>query len=194
MIKHLFLAIISLTLLISIQTVYADETNSLDILTNKAITLALDKQYEKALDRFNEILDLEPNNPVALEWIPKILNEIPAKSTTNSEYVVHIQMTLRDEDGKLVSVLESTNARYVPTKFLEIWWNTLIDRGTIVNENGIEKLQITTSKNADLDHIASFLWEAEIAGKAVQIFEVYVPMMQYNDHEKVELQWTIIKR
>jgi tetratricopeptide (TPR) repeat protein len=194
MIKHLFLAIISLTLLISIQTVYADETNSLDILTNKAITLALDKQYEKALDRFNEILDLEPNNPVALEWIPKILNEIPAKSTINSEYVVHIQMTLRDEDGKLVSVLESTNARYVPTKFLEIWWNTLIDRGTIVNENGIEKLQITTSKNADLDHIASFLWEAEIAGKAVQIFEVYVPMMQYNDHEKVELQWTIIKR
>ena len=194
MIKHLFLAIISLTLLISIQTVYADETNSLDILTNKAITLALDKQYEKALDRFNEILDLEPNNPVALEWIPKILNEIPAKSTINSEYVVHIQMTLRDEDGKLVSVLESTNARYVPTKFLEIWWNTLIDRGTIVNENGIEKLQITTSKNADLDHIGSFLWETEIAGKAVQIFEVYVPMMQYNDHEKVELQWTIIKR
>ena len=194
MIKHLFLAIISLTLLISIQTVYADETNSLDILTNKAITLALDKQYEKALDRFNEILDLEPNNPVALEWIPKILNEIPAKSTINSEYVVHIQMTLRDEDGKLVSVLESTNARYVPTKFLEIWWNTLIDRGTIVNENGIEKLQITTFKNADLDHIGSFLWETEIAGKAVQIFEVYVPMMQYNDHEKVELQWTIIKR
>ena len=194
MIKHLFLAIISLTLLISIQTVYADETNSLDILTNKAITLALDKQYEKALDRFNEILDLEPNNPVALEWIPKILNEIPAKSTINSEYVVHIQMTLRDEDGKLVSVLESTNARYVPTKFLEIWWNTLIDRGTIVNENGIEKLQITTSKNADLDHIGSFLWETEIAGKAVQIFEVYVPMMQYNDNEKVELQWTIIKR
>ena len=194
MIKHLFLAIISLTLLISIQTVYADETDSLDILTNKAITLALDKQYEKALDRFDEILDLEPNNPVALEWIPKILNEIPAKSTINSEYVVHIQMTLRDEDGKLVSVLESTNARYVPTKFLEIWWNTLIDRGTIVNENGIEKLQITTSKNADLDHIGSFLWETEIAGKAVQIFEVYVPMMQYNDHEKVELQWTIIKR
>tara|TARA_Y100001936_G_C15873249_1_gene558867 strand:+ start:95 stop:679 length:585 start_codon:yes stop_codon:yes gene_type:complete len=194
MIKHLFLAIISLTLLISIQTVYADETNSLDILTNKAITLALDKQYEKALDRFNEILDLEPNNPVALEWIPKILNEIPAKSTINSEYVVHIQMTLRDEDGKLVSVLESTNARYVPTKFLEIWWNTLIDRGTIVNENGIEKLQITTSKNYSLDHIGSFLWETEIAGKAVQIFEVYVPMMQYNDHEKVELQWTIIKR
>ena len=194
MIKHLFLAIISLTLLISIQTVYADETNSLDILTNKAITLALDKQYEKALDRFDEILDLEPNNPVALEWIPKILNEIPAKSTINSEYVVHIQMTLRDEDGKLVSVLESTNARYVPTKFLEIWWNTLIDRGTIVNENGIEKLQITTSKNYSLDHIGSFLWETEIAGKAVQIFEVYVPMMQYNDHEKVELQWTIIKR
>ena len=106
MIKHLFLAIISLTLLISIQTVYADETNSLDILTNKAITLALDKQYEKALDRFNEILDLEPNNPVALEWIPKILNEIPAKSTINSEYVVHIQMTLIYEDGTLVSVLE----------------------------------------------------------------------------------------
>ena len=103
-------------------------------------------------------------------------------------------MTLRDEDGKLVSVLESTNARYVPTKFLEIWWNTLIDRGPIVNENGIDKLQITTSKNYSLDHIGSFLWETEIAGKAVQIFEVYVPMMQYNDHEKVELQWTIIKR
>ena len=194
MIKHLFLIIISLTLLISIQTAYADETNTLDILTNEAIRLALDKQYEKALDRFNEVLYLDPDNPVALEWIPKILNEIPGKSTINSEYVVHIQMTLRDEDGKLVSVLESTNARYVPTKFLEMWWNTLIDRGTIVNENGIEKLQITTSKNRSLDHIGSFQWEAEIAGKAVKFFEVYLPMMQYNDYEKVQLQWTIIKR
>ena len=194
MIKHLFLTIISLTLLISIQTAYADETNTLDILTNEAVTLGLDKQYEKALDRFNEILYLDPDNPVALEWIPKILNEIPGKSTINSEYLVHIQMTLRDEDGKLVSVLESTNARYVPTKFLEMWWNTLIDRGTIVNENGIEKLQITTSKNRSLDHIGSFQWEAEIAGKAVKFFEVYLPMMQYNDYEKIQLQWTIIKR
>ena len=194
MIKHLFLIIISLTLLISIQTAYADETNTLDILTNEAIRLALDKQYEKALDRFNEVLYLDSDNSVALEWIPKILNEIPGKSIINSEYVVHIQMTLRDEDGKLVSVLESTNARYVPTKFLEMWWNTLIDRGTIVNENGIEKLQITTSKNRSLDHIGSFQWEAEIAGKAVKFFEVYLPMMQYNDYEKIQLQWTIIKR
>ena len=103
----------------SIQTSFAEKVEDVEALTDKAITLSLDKKYEEALNVFLEVLDKEPDNPEAMKWIPKMLNEIPTESTMGSDYLVHIQLIVKNEDEKIISVLESTNSRYLPVEFLE---------------------------------------------------------------------------
>ena len=48
---------------------------------------------------------------VLAEEITDILKPLPIK---NSEYQFHLQVVLRDADGMLISVIETTNGYYIP--------------------------------------------------------------------------------
>ena len=49
------------------------------------------------------------------------------------------KVKILDKDDNLVGVLESSNARYLPSKFFEIWWNKVDDLGMVTNQDGIDK-------------------------------------------------------
>ena len=43
------------------------------------------------------------------------------------------------------------------------------------------------------DHLGVFTWETEMGEWKITLFEAFVPMMEYNGSEKIEVSWTIIK-
>ena len=49
--------------------------------------------------------------PVFAQDITDVLKPVPIK---DAEYQFHLQMVLRDSDGRLISVTESTNGYYIP--------------------------------------------------------------------------------
>ena len=49
--------------------------------------------------------------PVLAQDVVDILKPVPIK---DAEYQFHLQMVLRDSDGRLISVTESTNGYYIP--------------------------------------------------------------------------------
>ena len=98
--------------------------------------------YTKALREFMEAgilaLDLNPENELAKKSISRTLAEMPTVTTANSKFIVHIQIIVRDSENNLLGVFESTNARYLPSKFFDIWWDKLDSKGMIFKENGNE--------------------------------------------------------
>tara|TARA_Y100001936_G_C16048583_1_gene656256 strand:+ start:68 stop:883 length:816 start_codon:yes stop_codon:yes gene_type:complete len=169
------------------------EPNRLSTLQNKGVALRMLNEHEESFDVFSEILKIDPNNELAKQSIARTLTEMPTISTTNSEFSVHIQMIIRDSENNLLGVFESTNARYLPSKFFDMWWNKMSDDRMIETNNNNE---IWTTKGITVpedDHLGMFYWETDMEGWKITLFEVFVPMMEYEGTEKIEVVWTIIK-
>ncbi len=123
-----------------------------------------------------------------------LLSGTPTISTNNSEYEVHVLVTLRDKDGNLIAVTESNNARYLPSKFTEKWWNELEKKEHISYENELEKFQKSTTMLSTDDHTGMLTLERVMHGYNVVVFEAFVPMIQVEKTDTANIQWTIIKK
>ena len=169
------------------------DPDRISALTNKAIALKMLGEYEKSIDTFGKILDLNPENELAKKSISRTLAEMPTVTTANSKFIVHIQIIVRDSENNLLGVFESTNARYLPSKFFDIWWDKLDSKGMIFKENGNEIWKAQEKIIPEDDHLGVFTWETEMGEWKITLFEAFVPMMEYNGSEKIEVSWTIIK-
>ena len=107
-----------------------------------------------------------------------MLSETPTIPTNNSEYEVHILVTLRDKDENLVAITESTNARYLPSLFTEKWWQKVNDSGNIIHS---ENKEIFTKINPIIpeeDYLGMLTLERSMSGYNINIFEIFIPMIQ----------------
>jgi len=169
------------------------EPNRISTLQNKGVVLRILDQHENAFDTFAKIVSLQPDNEQARKSIAITLAEMPTVSTTDSPYSIHLQMKILDKDNNLIGVLESSNARYLPSKFFEIWWNKVDGLGMVTNQDGVEKLQMNEITEPEDDHLGMFTWEKDMEGWKIVLFQVFVPMMQYDGTERIEVQWTLIR-
>ncbi len=76
------------------------------------------------------------------EDITDILKPVPIK---NSEYQFHLQVSLRDADGMLISVTETTNGYYIPHNITDEAFDYNFGKKEIVVVDNIkyEKVQFT---------------------------------------------------
>ena len=109
------------------------DPDRISALTNKAIALKMLGEYEKSYQIFTKILTIDPENEKIKKSRAILLSGTPTISTNNSEYDVHVLVTVRDKDGNLIAVTESNNARYLPSLFTESWWKNLDEKGNIDN-------------------------------------------------------------
>ena len=114
------------------------DPNRLSALTNKAIALKMLNEYEKSFEIFTKILIIDPDNEKIKQARASLLSESPTISTNDSMYDVHVLVVVRDKDENLIAVTESNNARYLPSKFTEKWWNDLSEKNYLKYENGYE--------------------------------------------------------
>ena len=87
--------------------------------------------------------------PVLAQDITDILKPVPIR---DSEYQFHLQIILRDSDGGLISVIESTNGYYIPHAVTDEAFDYHFGKKEIVIVDNIkyEKVQFTEKYSLDL--------------------------------------------
>ena len=135
---------------------------------------------------------------VFAEHMTDIFEPVPIK---NSEYQFHLQVVLRDADGVLISVTESTNGYYIPHDVTDQVFDNDFGEKEIVIVNNIkyEKAQYTQQYSLDLPYKLMFFIPIEVdvfdGSKTVivsaYIFQAFVPLVYLEGDYVINTQWTI---
>ena len=138
--------------------------------------------------------------PVFADHITDIFKPVPIK---NSEYQFHLQVILRDADGRLISVTESTNGYYIPHDITDDAFDTRFGKKEIVIADNIkyEKVQYHQKSVAGFDQIfmtvgtpypeVSYGSETVIIDES--IFGALIPLAYLEEGDTVNAQWTILR-
>ncbi len=170
------------------------DPDRISTLTNKAIALKMMKEYEKSFIIFSKIISLEPDNEKIQNARAELLSGTPTIQTSNSKYEVHALVIIRDEKGKLIATTESTNARYLPSIFTEKWWEKLDESGNIIHSENKEMFTKTNPIIPEEDYLGMLTLERSMSGYNINIFELFIPMIQLEETDTATVQWTIIKK
>ena len=129
-----------------------------------------------------------------------IFKPVPIK---NSEYQFHLQVVLRDADGGLISVTESTNGYYIPHDVTDqVFDNDFGEKEIIIVDNiKYEKVKFTEQYSLDLPYKLMFFIPITIevfdGSKTVlvdaNIFQAFVPLVYLEADYVIDTQWTILR-
>ena len=141
------------------------------------------------------------------EGIFKDESHVNMISAKDSKYQVHVQVSMRDEHGKLVSIAETNHGSYLPHKITDEVFDTFMDRKEIItiDDTKYEKAEYTNTYTINVDgkriHV-DFVkdWEIdfciEIEGHGftcIPIFEASTAIGIMSEKETVVNQWTILR-
>ena len=139
--------------------------------------------------------------PVLADDITDIFKPVPIK---NSEYQFHLQVVLRDVDGRLISVTEATNGYYVPHDVTDEAFDHNFGEKEIVTVDNImyEKVQFTEKYSLDLPEKLMFFIPAVIEVSYgletvivdAYIFQAFVPLVYLEEDNVINTQWTIFRK
>ena len=139
--------------------------------------------------------------PVLADDITDIFKPVPIK---NSEYQFHLQVVLRDVDGRLISVTEATNGYYVPHDVTDEAFDHNFGEKEIVTVDNImyEKVQFTEKYSLDLPEKLMFFIPAVIEVSYgletvivdAYIFQAFVPLVYIEEDNVINTQWTIFRK
>ncbi len=132
--------------------------------------------------------------------ITDIFKPVPIK---NSEYQFHLQVVLRDADGVLISVTESTNGYYIPHDITDDAFDTLFGKKEIVVVDNIkyEKVQYHQKSIAGYDQIfmtvgipyPEITYESETVRIDESIFWAFAPLSYLEEGDTVNAKWNIFR-
>ena len=121
----------------------------------------------------------------------------------NSEYQFHLQVVLRDADGGLISVTESTNGYYIPHDVTDqVFDNDFGEKEIVIVDNiKYEKAKFTEQYSLDLPYKLMFFIpiaiEVNDGSKMVivdaNIFQAFVPLVYLEADYVIDTQWTILR-
>ena len=170
------------------------DPNRISTLTNKAIALKMLNMHEESFEVFTKILRLEPDNEKIRNARANLLSGTPTIPTNDSNYDVHVLVIVRDNDGTLIGVTESNNARYLPSHFTEQWWNSLEEKNYLEIRNGYNVFQKENTIFSTEDHLGMLTVAREMSGYIINVFEAFIPLFQMEETDTAKVQWTIIKK
>ena len=137
---------------------------------------------------------------VLAEDITDTLKPVPIK---NSEYKFHLQVLLRDTDGMLISVTETTNGYYIPHNITDEAFDYNFGKKEIVVVDNIkyEKVQFTEKYSVDLPLKLMFfipvIFEVSYGPETVlvdaNIFQAFTPFVYLEENSVINTQWTIFR-
>ena len=129
-----------------------------------------------------------------------ILKPVPIK---NSEYQFHLQVVLRDADGTLIGVTETTNGYYIPHNVTDEAFDNHFGKKEIVVVDNIkyEKVQFTEKYSVDLPLKLMFfipaILEVSYGPETVivdaNIFQAFSPLVYLEENNVINTQWTIFR-
>ena len=130
-------------------------------------------------------------------------------SIRGSEYQFHLQVVLRDADGMLISVTETTNGYYIPHNITDEAFDYNFGKKEIVVVDNIkyEKVQYREKYSLDLPldvpKITKFMifipaiLEASYGSETkivdAYIFQAFIPLVYLAEGDEINTQWTIFR-
>ena len=181
------------------------EPNHIKALTNKASTLAEMGEKVESVELYSDALSLDKNNERIKQELAEILSSTPTIPSINapflgnlgdSKYEIHIRVTIRNSGGELISVVESTNGRYLPVSFTDyIFDNAFDNRETITIDNQrfdvVKKSQTITPSD---DAIGLFTMDTPFGGYKINVFEAFTSLVVVEPDDNITVEWIIFKK
>ena len=141
---------------------------------------------------------------VLAEDITDMFEPIPIR---NSEYQFHLQAVLRDTDGILISVTESTNGYYISHEITDESFDKCFGANTckkeivIIDNKKYEKVQFTDKFSLESRSTLMFFIIAKLSvidGNEIimidaPIFQAFVPLVYLEENNVINTQWTIFR-
>ena len=142
--------------------------------------------------------------PVLAYDVTDMFKPVPIKC---SEYQFHLQVILRDSDGRLMSVTESTNGYYIPHDITDEGFDNCFGSNickkeiVVVDNKKYEKIQYKEKYSLDLPQRLMFFITAilevsygpETVIADAGIFQAFVPLVYLEDNTVINTQWTILR-
>ena len=138
--------------------------------------------------------------PVLAQDITDILKPVPIMY---SEYQFHLQIILRDSDGRLISVIESTNGYYIPHAVTDEAFDIHFGKKEIITVDNIkyEKVQYREKYSLDSSQRLMFFITAvlevsygpETVIVDAGIFQALSPLVYLEENNVINTQWTIFR-
>ena len=160
----------------------------------------MEKFFEVTLIAIFTVLIAGSIQNVLAENIGDMFKPSPIK---DSEYRFHLQVEYRDADGRLISVIESTNGYYIPHDITDEAFDTHFGKKEIVIVDNIkyEKVQYHQKSIAGFDQIFMTVGipypEITYGAKTIiideSIFGALIPLAYLEEGDMVNAQWTILR-
>ena len=142
--------------------------------------------------------------PVLADEITDLFKPVPIR---NSEYQFHLQAVLRDTDGILISVTESTNGYYISHEITDESFDKCFGANTckkeivIIDNKKYEKVQFTDKFSLESRSTLMFFIIAKLSiadGNEIllvdaPIFQAFVPLVYLEEDNVIYAQWTIFR-
>ena len=127
-----------------------------------------------------------------------------AKTTnSNSKYQIHLQVEIRNVQGQLISIAETSHGNYIPEGISDLLFYEKLGKKEIVTIDNIkyEKVQYVDSPSRDYDEVDYFLISAlmlcgEIHGhdpKCMSVFQASTAAILVTQTDVVTNHWTILR-
>ena len=174
--------------------------NFTDVYLYHNLTFYMEKTFKIMLISIFTVLITGSIQNVLAEDITDVFKPIAIK---NSEYQFHLQVVLRDADGGLISVTESTNGYYIPHDVTDkVFDNDFGEKEiVVVDDIKYEKVQFREEYNLDLPLKLMFfipiVIEVSDGSKTMlvdaNIFQAFVPLVYLEEDYVINTQWTIFR-
>ena len=121
---------------------------------------------------------------------------------SNSKYQIHLQVELRNAQGQLISIAETSHGNYIPEGISDLMFEKLGKKEIVTIDNiKYEKVQYVDSPSRDYDEVDYFLISAlmlcgEIHGhdpKCMSVFQASTAAVLVTQTDVVTNHWTILR-
>ena len=133
-------------------------------------------------------------------------NTVHMVSTNDSKYQVHVQVSMRNDQGQLISMTESSHATNIPHKITDDVFDTFMGKKEIITIDNIkyEKAEYTNtytvSANGNYELYFLTAWSIEFCIEiyghgytCIPIFETDSSIGVVTEKDVVTNQWTILR-
>ena len=120
---------------------------------------------------------------------------------SNSKYQIHLQVELRNAQGQLISIAETSHGNYIPEGISDLMFEKLGKKEIVTIDNiKYEKVQYVDSpmKEDEVDYVS--IWALMICGeilghgyKCVSVFQASTAVVPVTQTDVVTNQWTILR-
>ena len=168
--------------------------NHIKAISSKAIALSFLKEWSEAEKLIFRAVELEPENKIIQGMMYQFIAQRHSIIAHDSVYDIKLRATVRDSSGNLVSVSESSNARYLPYPITdEIFEKHLIEEGVIINGKTYDIAKRVDSFVPEDNATGAFGFTITKYGHEFDVFLGFVPMILTEPDEKITIEWRIQK-